>query len=88
MSKKPSRTLSAAVKGLYALLGLSLIPFATMIVSPESMDSMAEVISTIALAVAAVASGGTVAVGARHWGAKESSSYKRPEDDFAEIPEP
>ena len=88
MSQKPSRTLNAAVRGLYALLGLSLIPLATMIVSPESMDAMSEVISTIALAVAAVASGGTVAVGARHWGAKETSSYKKPIDEFQEIPEP
>ena len=76
MKTKPSRTLEAAKLGMIALLGLAFELLLCLIIAPDSLAAMTEVISTLSISVAAVATGGTVSVGSRHWGAKESSSHR------------
>lgn len=77
MAIKPSRTLTATKLGLYATLALSLLPMTALILSKESLDGIVEVTSTLAIAIATIATGGTVAIGGRHWGSKEQSSFRK-----------
>jgi len=74
---KHSRTLEAAKLGLLTLIALAFELLLCLIIAPESIDAMSEVIGTLAIAVACVATGGTAAIGGRHWGAKEPSSSSR-----------
>jgi len=80
MNLKPSRTLTATKLGLYALLGLSSLPTAAMIFCSPCLDGIVSVTSTLATCIAAVATGGTVAIGGRHWGSKEQSSFREKEE--------
>ena len=76
MKTKPSRTLEAAKLGMIALLGLAFELLLCLLIAPEALAAMTDVISTLSISVACVATGGTVSVGSRHWGAKEQSSHK------------
>jgi len=71
---KPSRTLEAAKLGMIALIILSAELLICLIIRPDAIAAMGEVIGTLSISIAAVATGGTVSVGSRHWGAKEGSS--------------
>jgi len=76
MKKKPSRTLESAKLAMIALLVLSGELLLTVLLVPEAIEAMAEVIGTLSLAIACVGTGGTLGLSARHWGAKEGSSFK------------
>lgn len=78
--KKPSRTFESAKLAMIALLVLSAELLLTLIIAPEAIDSMAKVIGTLSMAIACVGTGGAIALGGRHWGAREGSSYKGPPD--------
>jgi len=80
MKKKPSRTLESAKMAMIALMVLSAELLLTLLIAPDSIEAMAEVIGTLSLAISVVGTGGTVALGGRHWGAKESSSYKHSDE--------
>tara|TARA_R100000808_G_scaffold14243_1_gene33774 strand:+ start:2398 stop:2655 length:258 start_codon:yes stop_codon:yes gene_type:complete len=75
---KPSRTLEAAKLGMIALIILSAELLICLIIQPDAITSVGEVIGTLSISIACVATGGTVSVGSRHWGAKESSSSSTP----------
>tara|TARA_R100001594_G_scaffold117260_1_gene152463 strand:- start:205 stop:408 length:204 start_codon:yes stop_codon:yes gene_type:complete len=61
---------------MITLLVLSAELLLALLIAPEAIEAVAEVISTLSLAVACVGTGGTVGLSARHWGAKEGSSFK------------
>ena len=69
-----SRTVTIAKLGLAAelLLGLVLL-VALALVGGEQLAAVCETIATLAVAMAAIATGGSVAHGGRHWGAREPS---------------
>lgn len=77
MSLKPSRTLTATKLGLYATLALGILPLGAMLFCQPCLDGIVEVTSTLAIAIATIATGGTVAIGGRHWGSKEQSSFRK-----------
>tara|TARA_R110001583_G_scaffold89741_3_gene231161 strand:+ start:549 stop:797 length:249 start_codon:yes stop_codon:yes gene_type:complete len=81
MKAKPSRTLESAKLAMIALLVLSGELLLTLIIAPDSIEPMAEVIGTLSLAISVVGTGGTVALGGRHWGAKEGSSFKHQKEE-------
>ena len=72
---KPSRTLESAKLGMIALMVLSVEVLVCMLWRPDAMEPMGEVVATLAIAIASVATGGTLSLGGRHWGAKEKSSF-------------
>jgi len=78
MKHKPSRTLEAAKLGMICLLGLAFELLICLLIRPDAIDAMSEVIGTLSIAIACVATGGTAAIGGRHWGAKEPSSASMP----------
>ena len=86
MALKPSRTLTATKLGLYATLTLGILPLIAMLLREGSLDSIVEVTSTLAIAIASIATGGTMAVGARHWGSKEGSSFRKNEKTVVSDP--
>ena len=78
---KPSRTLESAKLGMIALMVLSVEVLICMLWRPEAMEPLGDVIATLAIAIASVATGGTLSLGGRHWGAKEKSSFAHSEKD-------
>lgn len=86
MAIKPSRTLTATKLGLYATLTLGILPLVAMLMRQESLDSIVEVTSTLAIAIATIATGGTMAIGGRHWGSKEGSSFRKSQGTVTSEP--
>ena len=86
---KPSRTMHTSMTTLKATLGISVV-FALVLVAillvfkegdglltegtVEVAKSFLSFAGTVVMSIAAVGSAGSVAVGGRHWGAKEGSS--------------
>lgn len=77
MALKPSRTLTATKLGLYSTLALGILPLVAMLICQPCLDGIVQVTSTLAIAIATIATGGTMSVGARHWGSKEGSSFRK-----------
>lgn len=76
--KFTSRTIRIALCGLAVLLllAVALIVGVALGLDGSGLDAYAGAIGSIAWAVAAVAGGGAVAHGARHWGAREGSGLE------------
>ena len=76
-----SRTIRLGQMGLASLLILSSVVLMAlaMSVSGEELRAVADVVSTLGLSIAAVASGSSIGHSARHWGAREPSG-RRPAD--------
>ena len=86
MALKPSRTLTATKLGLYATLTLGILPLVAMLMCQPCLDGIVEVTSTLAIAIATIATGGTMAIGGRHWGSKEGSSFRKGEQSVVSDP--
>jgi hypothetical protein len=83
---KPSRTLEAAKLGLITLIALAFELLICLWLRPDAIAAISEVVGTLAIATACIATGGTAAIGGRHWGAKEaSSSSKRPNPEESSL---
>lgn len=73
--KHSSRTVEVAKLGLVALLllGAGVLLALVMDVRGAELAAVSDVLGTLGMCVAMVATGGAVGHGARHWGAKETS---------------
>ena len=78
VSSHSSRTISLAQMGLGSLLLLSLVILLAlaMSVSGDELRAVADVVSTLGMSIAAVATGCGVGHSARHFGAKEPSGTR------------
>lgn len=75
-AKPSNRTISIAKLGVVSILTLAGVILAALglRIGGSELTAVCEAVSSLSLALAATATGGAVGHGARHWGARETSS--------------
>ena len=75
-AKPSNRTISIAKLGVVSILTLAGVILAALglQIGGSELTAVCEAVSSLSLALAATATGGAVGHGARHWGARETSS--------------